>query len=173
MALAGHHEDIARAQQRRPQCGSPCPGRQCPVRRERMLHEIAARIAAGSSDRGLSSVTITMSAFSAAMAPIRGRLPRSRSPPHPNTQIEPARRERTQSVQDLGKGIGFMGIIDNGRGRHSVPRRVRGCPFTPLRRDSEASTRGTCPRPAQRWHESGCDERVGGLEVSTPAADGH
>ena len=42
-------------------------------------------IASGSSDRGLSEVTITRSASLAAMSPIIGRLPRSRSPPHPNT----------------------------------------------------------------------------------------
>ncbi len=46
---------------------------------------IAARIAAGFSLRGLSSVTMTRSAFSAAIAPMSGRLPGSRSPPAPNT----------------------------------------------------------------------------------------
>src|SRR3954464_15284635 len=51
----------------------------------RVAVRIAARIAAGFSLRGLSSVTITASAFSAAIAPISGRLPESRSPPAPNT----------------------------------------------------------------------------------------
>src|SRR5580704_13495684 len=40
----------------------------------RVAVRIAARIAAGFSLRGLSSVTITRSAFSAAMAPISGRF---------------------------------------------------------------------------------------------------
>src|SRR5437588_1603512 len=48
---------------------------------------IAARMAAGSSLRGLSSVTITRSASRAAIAPIIGRLPASRSPPQPNTTM--------------------------------------------------------------------------------------
>lgn len=43
-----------------------------------------ARMVEGGSERGLSSVTITTSAFSAAMAPISGRLPLSLSPPQPN-----------------------------------------------------------------------------------------
>ena len=44
-------------------------------------------IASGSSERGLSEVTIATSASRAAIAPISGRLPRSRSPPAPNTAI--------------------------------------------------------------------------------------
>ena len=43
--------------------------------------------AAGFSLRGLSSVTMTRSAFSAAMRPMIGRLPASRSPPAPNTTM--------------------------------------------------------------------------------------
>ncbi len=39
----------------------------------------------GSSLRGLSSVITILSAYSSAAAPIRGRLPLSRSPPQPNT----------------------------------------------------------------------------------------
>ena len=46
---------------------------------------ISRRIAAGSSLRGLSSVTMTRSARLQATSPICGRLPRSRSPPQPNT----------------------------------------------------------------------------------------
>src|SRR5215472_4828560 len=48
---------------------------------------ISARIAAASSLRGLSSVMTTASAFSAAIRPIIGRLPGSRSPPAPNTTM--------------------------------------------------------------------------------------
>ena len=46
---------------------------------------ISAMIASGSSERGLSEVTITSSASREAISPISGRLPRSRSPPAPNT----------------------------------------------------------------------------------------
>ena len=42
-------------------------------------------IARGSSERGLSEVTIATSASSAATLPMSGRLPRSRSPPAPKT----------------------------------------------------------------------------------------
>src|SRR5690606_31484509 len=48
---------------------------------------MAARISAGTSERGLSSVTITTSASRVAISPIMGRLPRSRSPPQPKTTI--------------------------------------------------------------------------------------
>ena len=44
-------------------------------------------IASGSSERGLSEVTIATSASRAAIAAICGRLPRSRSPPQPKTAI--------------------------------------------------------------------------------------
>ena len=41
-------------------------------------------MASGSSVRGLSEVTTTKSASSAATLPMMGRLVRSRSPPQPN-----------------------------------------------------------------------------------------
>ena len=43
---------------------------------------MSARIASGSSERGLSLVATTRSLQRAAASAIRGRLPRSRSPPH-------------------------------------------------------------------------------------------
>ena len=69
---------------RRPRSGSPRRGRRSRSPRARR-RSTAARIAAGSSVRGLSSVTKTTSAAAAAAAPISGRLPRSRSPPAPKT----------------------------------------------------------------------------------------
>ena len=44
-------------------------------------------IASGSSERGLSEVTIARSEPSAPARPIFGRLSRSRSPPAPKTEI--------------------------------------------------------------------------------------
>ncbi len=73
MALSGHKQDIARLQ-----CGNRAADRLAAVAdlgRAARAARIAARIAAGFSLRGLSSVTITLSAFSAAIAPISGRLP--------------------------------------------------------------------------------------------------
>src|SRR5260221_111479 len=46
---------------------------------------MAARMMSGCSLRGLSSVTMTLSARRCAIAPIIGRLPASRSPPQPKT----------------------------------------------------------------------------------------
>ena len=51
---------------------------------------ISSMIASGRSERGLSEVTHTRSHRRAAIAPMIGRLPRSRSPPQPNTTPEPA-----------------------------------------------------------------------------------
>ena len=56
------------------------------------------RILAGSSPRGLSSVTITRSDSRAATAPISGRLPWSRSPPAPNTVISRPPRHRRRAA---------------------------------------------------------------------------
>ncbi len=51
----------------------------------------SAMIAEGSSERGLSEVTIAMSARRAPISPIPGRFPRSRSPPAPKTTITRSR----------------------------------------------------------------------------------
>ena len=89
VALAGDHDDVAGLRERdrardrlaavddRLDAGA---ARRSPAR-------ISATIAAGSSERGLSEVTIVTSASAAEIAPICGRLPRSRSPPQPNTAI--------------------------------------------------------------------------------------
>src|SRR3974390_485843 len=53
----------------------------------RAAARIPRRIAAGFSLRGLSSVTITWSAFSTAILPMIGRLPASRPPPQPKTTV--------------------------------------------------------------------------------------
>ena len=91
MALAGHDQDIARFEAPRRPCGWPAA--RSPISRAPGApFRISARIAAGSSERGLSSVTMTTSAFSTAMRPMSGRLPRSRSPPQPKTQIRASRR---------------------------------------------------------------------------------
>ena len=58
-------------------------------------------IASGSSERGLSEVTIATSASRAPISPISGRLPRSRSPPAPNTAITPPLGELARRAQDV------------------------------------------------------------------------
>ena len=74
-------------------------------------------IASGSSERGLSEVTITRSASRAAISPISGRLPRSRSPPAPNTQItrpppDPASRQLAGRAQHVLERVGRVGVVD-------------------------------------------------------------
>ena len=88
VALAGDHDDVAR-RARSPIARSIA---RAPVeldleRARSAPARISSMIARGSSLRGLSDVTIARSASSAATAPISGRLPRSRSPPQPKTQI--------------------------------------------------------------------------------------
>jgi hypothetical protein len=51
------------------------------------LARAGARIAAGGSPRGLSSVTMARSACRATASPIKGRFSGSRSPPAPNTTM--------------------------------------------------------------------------------------
>ena len=74
---------------------------------------MSATIASPSSLRGLSSVTMTRSARRSAIAAICGRLPRSRSPPQPNTQISRPRRMRAQRRQRLLQRIGRVRVVDD------------------------------------------------------------
>ena len=75
VALAGEEDDVAGAGLARSRRGSPRGGRRSRSRPARRRGS-RARIAAGSSLRGLSSVTITRSASRAAASPISARLPR-------------------------------------------------------------------------------------------------
>ncbi len=63
--------------------------------------------------RGLSSVTMTMSAFSDAIRPMIGRLPRSRSPPQPKTQMRRPVAKGRQAFERSGERFGLMGIVDH------------------------------------------------------------
>ena len=85
MAFSGDEHDIAppMARTAAPIASARSPISTAPGAPARM----ARRMAAGSSERGLSSVTITRSAASAAILPISGRLPGSRSPPQPKTTV--------------------------------------------------------------------------------------
>ena len=103
VALAGHEQGVARAgpaRRRRPARRAGRPISSTSARRSAghvvgTPASIAARMAAGSSERGLSSVTTSTSLPAAAAAPIAGRLPGSRSPPQPSTVISrPAGRPR-------------------------------------------------------------------------------
>ena len=75
---------------------------------------MARRISAGSSERGLSSVTMARSAPSAAALPIRGRLARSRSPPAPNTTIRRPETWGRKRGQHGLEAVGRMGVVHIG-----------------------------------------------------------
>jgi len=121
---------------------------------------MAARIDSGSSLRGLSSVTIAMSAPRAAISPISGRLPRSRSPPQPNTRIN---RPLTsgRSVARTFRARRAYGVIDENRRAearaHALQPPWRALQFFQGREDA----RGLGPALDG---EARRDERIGGLK---------
>ena len=75
----------------------------------------SAIIAIGSSLRGLSEVSTGRSASRPAISPMIGRLPRSRSPPHPNTQMILPARNATQRRQHRLQRVGLVRVIDQHR----------------------------------------------------------
>ena len=84
MALAGDDQQVAGG--KLGDCGVDRCGAIADLAGRRAGGEdLGADARGGSSLRGLSSVTMTRSARRAAISPICGRLPRSRSPPQPNT----------------------------------------------------------------------------------------
>ena len=74
---------------------------------------ISARMAAGSSLRGLSSVIIISSASLAAIAPIFWRLVLSRSPPQPNTtfSLSGVCARKASSATSSASGVWAKSII--------------------------------------------------------------
>ena len=74
-------------------------------------------IASGSSERGLSEVTIVTSARSAATLPISGRLPRSRSPPAPKTTMTRPERELARRAQHGRERVRRVRVVDDDRER--------------------------------------------------------
>ena len=106
-----------RRRPRRPAIASPIAARRSARARHpaRLPARISSMIASGSSERGLSEVTITRSASRLAISPISGRLPRSRSPPQPNTTWRrPSVRSRGGSEHVLER-VGRVGVVDQHR----------------------------------------------------------
>ena len=81
---------------------------------------ISARIAAGSSERGLSLVATTKSLPSPAAWPILGRLVRSRSPPQPKSVMTRAPGARGHLAGERGqiaqRVVGVGVVHDHGEG---------------------------------------------------------
>ena len=69
-------------------------------------------IASGFSLRGLSEVTTTWSARSTAILPISGRLPRSRSPPAPNTTSTRPLGELARGAQHVVERVRRVRVVD-------------------------------------------------------------
>ena len=163
-----------RSRRRRPRCASAiaCPiaraavdlAHRTPCRRRRGSR---AMIASGSSERGLSDVTIVRSARRAAISPISGRLPLSRSPPQPNTHHRRPSGERARGVEDVLERVGRVRVVDEHgerlalvdrleaaghapgvRQRRGDPRRAGRRARAPRRR--APSTFETLKRPGQR-----------------------
>ncbi len=125
---------------------------------------LAANVAPASSLRGLSSVTITSSARRAAIAPISGRLPLSRSPPQPNTTRKLVRRYADAAPQHRFQRIRRMGIIDiDGRAACGKGDFLQ----TPRRALEFRERRKNRSRPYRqvRWQGRG-DQRIRRLEVA-------
>ena len=113
----------------------------------------SARIAAGSSLRGLSSVTTSTSASRAAISPIIGRLPGSRSPPAPITTTSRPVVSGRSARQRGGDGVGLVGVVDDGEevlpgvdllqpAGHAAERAHRG---------GDRGRRRSRPRRGRRW----------------------
>ena len=121
VALAGDHDGVAGAARARRPARSPRGGRRPRAARRARRPGTAsapastsARIAAGSSLRGLSSVTTSTSASRAAISPMIGRLPGSRSPPAPSTTTSRPVVSGRSAVQRGGHGVGLVGVVDDG-----------------------------------------------------------
>ena len=84
-------------------------------------------------------MTMTTSALSAAMRPISGRLPRSRSPPQPKTQKSLPLRERAQGIEHMRQRIGLVSIVDDAEAPSTSPT-LSSRPDTPLRTCNPSST---------------------------------
>ena len=72
---------------------------------------ISSMISAGSSERGLSEVTMTRSLKRAATAPMSDRLGRSRSPPHPKTVITRPSGQRTRGLEEVSQRIVGVRVV--------------------------------------------------------------
>ena len=123
----------------------------------------ARRISAGSSVRGLSSVTMTTSARRATTSPIAGRFVRSRSPPAPITTSRrrvPGRRAESSSA--CSRASGGVREVDDAADAASLRR--------------APSARGRCrPRPSTAvdlgaGRADGCEEQFGGERVGDVVA---
>ena len=116
VALAGDHDHVAGRARARPRraIARAAVDRSTVAGAGPAPATISATIASGSSERGLSEVTTTTSASRAAISPISGRLPRSRSPPAPNTHdhARPRRSQLARGAQHVLQRVRRVGVVD-------------------------------------------------------------
>ena len=120
-------------------------------------------IAPGSSVRGLSEVTTATSASSAAIRPMSGRLPLSRSPPQPNTTTSRPGGQRPQRRQRPLQRVGRVGVVaqhDTGR----LAEQLHPAGHLGRRRRAARPPR-RAGRPSPSAH-AGRGQRVGDVEVA-------
>ena len=104
LARIGHARRGSRARDRA-RCETACrPG--CPA-------AMSATMACGDSVRGLSSVITMSSASSAAMPPMSGRLPGSRSPPQPNTTASRPAAVGARRAQRFPQRVRRVRVVDH------------------------------------------------------------
>ena len=112
-----------RSRRRRRAAPARSRGRSTPAGRRRarpracgeagMPATISSMIASGGSERGLSDVISATSASRAAISPMIGRLPRSRSPPAPTTTISRPRRQLARRQQHLLERVRLVRVVDD------------------------------------------------------------
>ena len=159
VALAGHRQHVAGPQriQRRPR--SPARGRRSPARRGSRAASRRGSMA------GSSRARIVVGDDGHVGEPRRRRahqraLARSRSPPAPNTTMQPARGVRTQRRQQPLQRVRRVGVIDIGRGAVRQPRRQ----FHPAAHAAQRRQPVQRVRLAQRARERRGQQGVVGLE---------
>ena len=76
-----------------------------------------------------------------------GRLPRSRSPPQPNTQTSLPRGEGPQRVEHVRQRVGLVGVVDEDERAVALARPAPAGPSTPVSCARAPPARAARPRP--------------------------
>ena len=129
--------------------------------RPRAPASTAARMSAGSSERGLSSVTTSRSARAAAAAPISGRLARSRSPPAPSTTSSRPGDLRRAARRAARRRRRACARSRRPRGTAARARPAASGPGTATRARPSAATAGGTPAASRQARAT---QRVGDVE---------
>ena len=166
---SGRFHGLCRRRRGRRRCAAPGPRRGSPRRGRRSRARpapparISARIAAGSSLRGLSSVTITMSAFSTAIRAHDRPLALVAVAAAAEDADEAARGEGAQRVEDMRERVGLVGVVDERDGAVDLADRLEPAGHALQPREGRRGPRRRRPR-LDREDEPRGEERVLDLE---------